>query len=101
MISEPQSLKPADAILRSWGDTASPTLQPYLRLMRMDRPIGAWLLFWPGVFGLILGAAAQDRPFESWNDFGLLALFAIGAIVMRGAGCTYNDIVDRGIDAKV
>lgn len=77
-------------------------MQPYLRLMRLDRPIGTWLLFWPSVFGLAMGAAAQQRPFLSWlSDWWLLLVFALGAIVMRGAGCTYNDIVDRDIDAKV
>lgn len=101
MRSEPQALKPADALRRSWVDTAPLDVRPYLRLMRLDRPIGAWLLFWPSVFGLVLGAVTQDRPFQSWNDVGLVALFALGAIVMRGAGCTYNDIVDRDIDAKV
>jgi 4-hydroxybenzoate polyprenyltransferase len=70
--------------------------------MRLDRPIGAILLFLPGVFGLALGAAARHRGFGTTSgDFVLLALFGAGAIVMRGAGCTYNDIVDRDIDAKV
>jgi 4-hydroxybenzoate polyprenyltransferase len=91
---------PADAVPRTWVDAAPFAVQPYLRLMRLDRPIGTWLLFWPGVFGLALGAA--HRGFLSTaNDWKLLAIFAIGSIVMRGAGCTYNDIVDRDIDAKV
>jgi 4-hydroxybenzoate polyprenyltransferase len=69
--------------------------------MRLDRPIGTWLLFWPSVFGLALGAAAMGHGFDSWRDAWLIALFAIGSLVMRGAGCTYNDIVDRDIDAQV
>jgi 4-hydroxybenzoate polyprenyltransferase len=69
--------------------------------MRLDRPIGTWLLYWPCVFGLVLGAAAGDRPFSSLRDWWLIVLFGIGSIVMRGAGCTYNDIVDRDIDAQV
>jgi 4-hydroxybenzoate polyprenyltransferase len=69
--------------------------------MRLDRPIGIELLFLPCVFGLALGAAAQHHGFGSLRDLELLGLFALGAIVMRGAGCTYNDIVDRDIDAKV
>jgi len=69
--------------------------------MRLDRPIGATLLFLPCVFGLGIGAAFQRRGFGSGRDFMLLLQFALGAIVMRGAGCTYNDIVDRDIDAKV
>jgi 4-hydroxybenzoate polyprenyltransferase len=98
MIASPQA--PADAIPQTWVDTAPVMVQPYLRLMRLDRPIGTWLLFWPGVFGLALGAA--HRGFlTSAQDWKLLALFAVGSIVMRGAGCTYNDIVDRDIDAKV
>ena len=95
------SAKALDAVARSWVESVSPALQPYLRLMRLDRPIGTWLLFWPGVFGLLMGAAAQGRAFDSWNDVWFVALFGIGAIVMRGAGCTFNDIVDRDIDAKV
>jgi 4-hydroxybenzoate polyprenyltransferase len=69
--------------------------------MRLDRPIGAILLFQPCLFGLALGTATQHRGFGAAQDFRLLALFGAGAIVMRGAGCTYNDIVDRDIDAKV
>ena len=101
MTAEPQALKPADAVLGDWVDRVPPRVQPYLRLMRLDRPIGTWLLYWPCVFGLMLGATAADRPFTSLRDWWLIVLFGIGSIVMRGAGCTYNDIVDRDIDAKV
>jgi 4-hydroxybenzoate polyprenyltransferase len=102
MSQIPQSPVPADALPDSWVDAAPVRLQPWLRLMRLDRPIGAILLFLPCVFGLALGAAALGRGFGTWDrDFVLLALFAVGAIVMRGAGCTYNDIVDRDIDAQV
>jgi 4-hydroxybenzoate polyprenyltransferase len=93
--------QPLDAEPRSWVDGAPLGLQRWLRLMRADRPIGTWLLFWPCVFGLILGAMAEDRPFTEARDLWLLVLFGAGAIVMRGAGCTFNDIVDRDIDAKV
>ena len=100
--TEPQGpLRPADAVASSWVDRAPVRWQPYLRLARLDRPIGTWLLFWPCGFGLLLGAAAQDRTFTRANDWWLIVLFGIGAIVMRGAGCTYNDIVDRKIDAMV
>jgi 4-hydroxybenzoate polyprenyltransferase len=93
---------PADALAESWVGAAPAWLQPWLRMMRLYRPIGAILLFLPCVFGLTLGASALGRGFGSWSgDFVLLTLFALGAIVMRGAGCTYNDIVDRDIDAKV
>jgi 4-hydroxybenzoate polyprenyltransferase len=97
----PERQAPADARPASWVDSTPHSAQPYLRLMRLDGPIGTWLLFWPSVFGLALGAAAMGHGFDSWRDLWLLALFGAGAIIMRGAGCTYNDIVDRNIDAKV
>jgi 4-hydroxybenzoate polyprenyltransferase len=68
--------------------------RPYARLMRLDRPIGTWLLLWPCWWSLALAGAGLD----AWS---LYLLFAIGAVVMRGAGCTYNDIVDRHYDAAV
>jgi 4-hydroxybenzoate polyprenyltransferase len=67
---------------------------PYARLMRADRPIGTWLLLFPCWWGAAL--AAERLP-----DWRMMLLFAIGAFVMRGAGCTYNDIVDRDFDARV
>jgi 4-hydroxybenzoate polyprenyltransferase len=94
-------LKPSDAIPETWVDRAPEKMRPYLRLMRLDRPIGTWLLYWPCVFGLVLGAIASERSFSSGRDIYLVVLFGIGAVVMRGAGCTYNDIVDRDIDAAV
>ena len=100
MTVDQPALKPSDAIPKTWVDGAPTALQPYLRLARLDGPIGTWLLFWPCVFGLALGAA--HRGFlTTVLDWKLLVLFAIGSVVMRGAGCTYNDIVDRDIDAKV
>src|SRR6478736_4864241 len=92
---------PADAIPASWVEHAPHWLQPWARLARLDRPIGTWLLFWPCVFGLLLGAAADERRFLEWRDLYYVALFAVGALVMRGAGCTFNDIIDRDIDAQV
>lgn len=97
----PASQVPSDAVPRTWVDHAPRAAQPYLRLMRLDRPIGTWLLFLPCIFGLALGEASQARLFGSGNDFPYSVLFAIGSITMRGAGCTYNDIVDRHIDAAV
>ncbi|HEV2652953.1 MAG TPA: 4-hydroxybenzoate octaprenyltransferase [Rhizomicrobium sp.] len=94
-------LKPSDAIPETWVDRAPANIRPYLRLMRLDRPIGTWLLYWPCVFGLVLGAIASERGFSSGRDIYLVVLFGIGAVVMRGAGCTYNDIADRDIDALV
>jgi len=71
-----------------------PTVRDLVQLARFDRPIGAWLLYWPGAWALALaGAAARDWPLFLW--------FALGAVAMRGAGCVYNDIVDRELDRKV
>ena len=61
---------------------------------RFDRPIGAWLLFWPGAWAIALAGGA-------WSRWDLLPWFALGALAMRGAGCVYNDIVDRRLDASV
>ncbi|HJS44994.1 MAG TPA: 4-hydroxybenzoate octaprenyltransferase [Rhizomicrobium sp.] len=93
--------RPADAVPASWVEYAPSWIQPWARLARLDRPIGTWLLFWPCVFGLLLGAAADERRFLEWRDLYYALLFAIGALVMRGAGCTLNDIIDRDIDAQV
>jgi 4-hydroxybenzoate polyprenyltransferase len=73
-----------------------PWARPYGRLARWDRPIGTWLLLLPCWWSLALGAAPQWDRLAGW-----LALFALGAVAMRGAGCTWNDIVDRKVDAQV
>jgi 4-hydroxybenzoate polyprenyltransferase len=83
----------------NWVDTSAPEwLRPYLRLTRLDRPIGWWLLLLPCWWSAALAAIAQ----RAWgpNPWHVL-LFLAGAIVMRGAGCTWNDLVDRKIDAQV
>ena len=72
--------------------------QAFARLARWDRPIGIWLLFWPCAFSLALAAMAE--PGRGFNWVSLIVMF-IGAIAMRGAGCTLNDIVDADIDGKV
>ena len=71
-----------------------PSFRPYASLARFDRPIGWWLLYWPCAWGLALSGGAAKH----WPLFGWLLL---GAIVMRGAGCVYNDIADRDLDAQV
>ncbi|MBS0244642.1 MAG: 4-hydroxybenzoate octaprenyltransferase [Proteobacteria bacterium] len=88
-----------DARPGNWVDRhAPPAIRPYLRLARFDRPIGAWLLLFPCWWGTALASLADGARYPNpW----FLALFFIGAFVMRGAGCTYNDIVDRDIDAGV
>ena len=90
--------RPGDDVATSWVDGAPRFVRPYLRLMRLDRPIGAWLLFWPCVFGLALGATATGQPYPPPL---YVVLCGVGAVVMRGAGCTYNDIIDRDFDAQV
>jgi 4-hydroxybenzoate polyprenyltransferase len=83
----------------NWVDTVAPSwLRPYLRLSRLDRPIGSWLLLLPCWWSSALAAiAAHARAPSLWH----IALFFVGAFAMRGAGCTWNDIVDRGLDASV
>jgi 4-hydroxybenzoate polyprenyltransferase len=92
----------ADAPLENWADRFAPvSLKPWLRLMRADRPIGAWLLMWPCWWSVALAVRAEDDFPAIWFDIKLLLLFTIGAFAMRSAGCIYNDIIDRDIDAKV
>lgn len=84
-----------DIPIGDWIDRLIPApIRPYLRLMRLDRPIGSWLLLFPCWWSVAL---AGDR----WPDLRLMALFGIGAVIMRGAGCTFNDIIDRDLDAQV
>ncbi|MDD9904815.1 MAG: 4-hydroxybenzoate octaprenyltransferase [Rhodospirillaceae bacterium] len=78
---------------------APPGARPYLRLARIDRPIGTWLLLIPCWWGTAF--AASSLPAFRWSDLMLYILFAVGALVMRGAGCCWNDIMDRDFDAKV
>src|SRR5712671_5318900 len=86
---------PADIHAGDWVDRWLPRwAEPYARLARLDRPIGTWLLLFPGWWGIALASPGWPSP---W----LLALFALGAVVMRGAGCTLNDIADREYDGKV
>ena len=83
----------------NWVDThAPPWSRPYLRLSRLDRPIGSWLLLMPCWWSAALsaGIAHDIKPLPL-----TIALFLIGAFAMRGAGCTWNDITDRDLDAKV
>jgi 4-hydroxybenzoate polyprenyltransferase len=98
----------------NWVDRIAPAWsRPYLRLARLDRPIGSWLLLLPCWWSIALAAiaakgaapAASSLPFLNGvfavPNLGYLLLFFIGAFAMRGAGCTWNDIVDRNIDAQV
>lgn len=71
-------------------------LSPYFRLARVDRPTGTWLLYLPCTWSIALAAPAGHLP-----DVSMLALFGLGAILMRGAGCTINDLWDRNFDRQV
>lgn len=90
----------ADAVAGNWVDRYAPTVsRPYLRLSRADRPIGTWLLLLPCWWGLAL-AILHDRSLR-WEDLWIAAGCAAGAWLMRGAGCTWNDITDRDFDGQV
>ncbi len=83
----------------NWVDTFAPhRSRPYLRLARLDRPIGSWLLLLPCWWSAGLAAIAAGAPYpDPWH----VMLFFVGAFAMRGAGCTWNDLVDRDLDAMV
>jgi 4-hydroxybenzoate polyprenyltransferase len=87
-----------DAAPTNWVDAYAPAaLRPWLKLGRFDRPVGIWLLMLPGWQGIALAAAMAGKL----PDLRLLVLVFLGAALMRAAGCAYNDIVDRDIDARV
>ena len=82
----------------NWVDGLAPAVtRPYLRLARLDRPIGSWLLLMPCWWSAGLAGMQADRLPSLWH----IVLFFIGAFAMRGAGCTWNDLVDRDLDTKV
>lgn len=90
----------ADAPATNWVDRFAPEwARPWLRLSRADRPIGTWLLLLPCWWGLALAIAATGAP--TLRDLWIAAACGIGAFLMRGAGCTWNDLTDRDIDAGV
>ncbi|THD67121.1 4-hydroxybenzoate octaprenyltransferase [Phenylobacterium sp.] len=87
-----------DAMPTNWVDRFAPSaIRPWLKIGRFDRPVGIWLLMLPGWQGIALADAMEHRE----PNLGLMGLVALGAALMRAAGCAYNDIVDRDIDAKV
>jgi len=82
----------------NWVDNLAPSYtRPYLRLARLDRPIGSWLLLMPCWWSVGLAGMHEDRFPNLWH----IVLFFIGAFAMRGAGCTWNDLVDRDLDGRV
>jgi 4-hydroxybenzoate polyprenyltransferase len=94
-MDERQHVSASDIPAASWIDRVpAEGLRPYFRLARMDRPIGTWLLLLPCWWALALASPA-------WPDPWFMLLFAVGSLVMRGAGCTVNDIADRNFDKQV
>jgi 4-hydroxybenzoate polyprenyltransferase len=88
----------SDAVRGHWADRLLPgSWKPYARLARLERPIGWWLLLWPCWWSSLLATGAAGLAPNLWH----LALFLVGAVVMRGAGCTWNDILDRDLDRQV
>lgn len=87
--------KHTDIAATGWVARLPRAWLPYLLLARLDRPIGIWLLFLPGLWGIVLA-----RP-QAIDAVGLVVLFAIGSVVMRAAGCVVNDLWDRDIDRMV
>jgi len=100
-MSEARPGQVADAVSGNWVDKWAPeAARPYLRLSRADRPIGTWLLLLPCWWGLTLASAADPAAataYDAWIFIGC----ALGAFLMRGAGCTWNDITDRDFDGAV
>ncbi|MEK9725388.1 MAG: 4-hydroxybenzoate octaprenyltransferase [Rhodospirillaceae bacterium] len=90
-ISAPATDIPRDGWVERWAPGPA---RPYLRLARLDRPIGTWLLLIPCWWGQALAT-------PGWPDVWTMALFAVGALAMRGAGCTVNDLADRDFDRMV
>jgi 4-hydroxybenzoate polyprenyltransferase len=94
VVTPPASANATPDAQKGWIDALPPRAQLYARLARLDRPAGTWLLFWPCIAGLALSGGIAHAP-------ELIAWFGIGSIAMRGAGCVWNDIVDRDLDAQV
>ena len=82
-----------DIITKGWVEYVPTFARPYFYLIRLDRPIGTWLLLLPALWAILLSGGVGE-----WR---LMALFAVGAIIMRGAGCAINDLWDRDLDGKI
>lgn len=89
----------SDIKTQSWISYLPQSWQPYAILMRLDRPIGWWLLLLPGWWGIVLGSNGVQGMYSS--DVRLMIMFFFGAIIMRGAGCIINDLWDRDLDKQV
>ncbi len=90
----PSPAEPTPDAERGWIDALPASVQPYARLARFDRPAGWWLLFWPCAWGVALADGLVA-------DWALILWFGVGSIAMRAAGCVWNDIIDRDLDAQV
>jgi len=90
----PPAAKPTPDAQSGWIDRLPAAVQPYARLARMDRPAGSWLLFWPCAWGVALADGLVANGV-------LLLWFGLGSLIMRAAGCVWNDIIDRDLDAQV
>ena len=90
----PPAAKPTPDAEHGWIDRLPARVQPYARLARLDRPAGSWLLFWPCAWGVALADGLVA-------DGVLLLWFGLGSLIMRAAGCVWNDIIDRDLDAQV
>ncbi|KAI7895577.1 4-hydroxybenzoate polyprenyl transferase [Mucor mucedo] len=86
-------------IYNNWLDHLPAKIAPYAFLTRIDKPIGTWLLFWPCAWGISM--ASYSTGGSMMNTAAMIGLFGTGALIMRGAGCTINDLWDRDIDDKV
>lgn len=90
----PSPAEPTPDAQRGWIDALPAGVQPYARLARLDRPAGSWLLFWPCAWGVALADGLVA-------DWALILWFGLGSVAMRAAGCVWNDIIDRDLDAQV
>ena len=92
----------SDAIINNWVDNYCPLWsRPFLRLSRMDRPIGTWLLLIPCWWGLLIAILYSNGSLLSFDTFWIAFVCLAGSVLMRGAGCTWNDITDKDLDAQV
>ncbi|KAF9327422.1 Para-hydroxybenzoate--polyprenyltransferase, mitochondrial precursor (PHB:polyprenyltransferase) [Linnemannia elongata] len=98
-VEENKDAMPSAVTPGTWLDRMPKSVQPYLYLTRIDKPIGTWLLFWPCAWGITMASYSAHLPWTS--TLSTIGLFGVGAVIMRGAGCTINDLWDRNIDKKV
>ncbi|KAJ8651505.1 4-hydroxybenzoate polyprenyl transferase [Lichtheimia ornata] len=91
--------KPKRILYGGWIDKLPEKWAPYAFLARIDKPIGTWLLFWPCAWSATM--AAYSHHFSEWDTAVMIAAMGFGAVAMRGAGCTINDLWDRNMDNKV